>query len=175
MNLKIFEPVYTSKFMHTAYLLIGGNMGNRAAYLEQAIQNIRTRCGDIALSSAIYETAAWGFADQPSFYNQALAVRTGFEPEVLMTELLRIEESMGRKRVQKMGPRVIDLDILLIDSLIVSTGLLTLPHPALPIRRFALLPLAEIAPALLHPVLHKTIAQLLSECTDNLDVQKKPA
>lgn len=90
-----------------------------------------------------------------------------------MKTLLSIEESMGRKRTVKLGPRIIDLDILLIDDLILSTGLLTLPHPALPLRRFALLPLSEIAPGLLHPVLHKTIAQLLNECTDPLDVQKK--
>lgn len=161
--------------MHTAYLLIGGNMGNRAAYLEQAINYIRKDCGDILLQSAIYETAAWGVTDQPAFYNQALAIHTRFEPEVLMKQLLAIEETMGRKRVQKMGPRIIDLDILLIDDLVVSTGLLTLPHPALPLRRFALLPLAEIAPTLVHPVLQKTITRLLLECTDRLDVQKKPA
>lgn len=161
--------------MHTAYLLIGGNMGNRAVYLQQAIENIGKYCGDIVLQSSVYETAAWGVTDQPSFYNQALALHTNFEPEALMKQLLAIEETMGRKRVQKMGPRIIDLDILLIDDLVVSTGLLTLPHPALPFRRFALLPLAEIAPALVHPVLQKTIPQLLSACTDNLDVQKKPS
>ncbi|MCA6449706.1 MAG: 2-amino-4-hydroxy-6-hydroxymethyldihydropteridine diphosphokinase [Chitinophagaceae bacterium] len=159
--------------MNTAYLLIGGNLGNRSAYLQEAIHHIQQSCGNIVLSSAIYETAAWGLTDQPSFYNQALAVATHLPPEELMKTLLSIEESMGRKRTIKLGPRIIDLDILLIDDLVLSTGLLTLPHPALPLRRFALLPLSEIAPELLHPVLHKTIAQLLSECTDPLDVQKK--
>ncbi|MEO7532130.1 MAG: 2-amino-4-hydroxy-6-hydroxymethyldihydropteridine diphosphokinase, partial [Sediminibacterium sp.] len=79
----------------------------------------------------------------------------------------------GRKRTIKMGPRIIDLDLLLIDEQVISTGLLTLPHPALPSRKFALLPLCEIAPSALHPVLHKSIRQLLQECTDELDVQKK--
>ncbi len=159
--------------MSTAYLLIGGNLGNRTAYLQQATQLIRQSCGNIVHSSAIYETAAWGVTDQPSFYNQAIALETSLAPETLMQQLLGIEEQMGRKRVVKMGPRIIDLDILLIDDLVMSTGLLTLPHPALPFRRFALLPLCEIAPALIHPVLHRSISQLLDECTDELDVQKK--
>jgi 2-amino-4-hydroxy-6-hydroxymethyldihydropteridine diphosphokinase len=173
MNLKIFEPVNLTPIMNTAYLLIGGNLGNRSAYLQEAIHEIEQSCGNIVHSSAIYETAAWGLTDQPSFYNQALAVQTELAPEELMRQLLRIEEKMGRKRTLKMGPRIIDLDILLIDELVIATGLLTLPHPALPDRKFALLPLNEIAPALVHPVLHKTIQQLLRECTDELNVQKK--
>lgn len=159
--------------MNTAYLLIGGNLGNRSAYLQKAIHEIEQSCGNIVHSSAIYETAAWGLTDQPSFYNQALAVQTELAPEELMQQLLRIEEKMGRKRTVKLGPRIIDLDILLIDGLVMSTGLLTLPHPALPDRKFALLPLNEIAPGLIHPILHKTIQQLLEECGDELNVQKK--
>lgn len=159
--------------MSTAYLLIGGNLGNRTAYLQQAIGLISKSCGNIVHSSAIYETAAWGVTDQPSFYNQALVLETALSPEELMEQLLVIEEQMGRKRMVKMGPRIIDLDILLIDGLIISSRLLTLPHPALPFRRFALLPLCEIAPSLLHPVLRRSISQLLEECTDELDVQKK--
>jgi 2-amino-4-hydroxy-6-hydroxymethyldihydropteridine diphosphokinase len=159
--------------MNTAYLLIGGNLGNRPAYLQEAIGLIEQFCGNIVHSSSIYETAAWGVTDQPSFYNQALAVQTSLQPEALMQQLLAIEEKMGRKRTVKMGPRIIDLDILLIDGLVISSGLLTLPHPALPFRRFALLPLNEIAPAVIHPVLQKTISQLLDECADELDVQKK--
>lgn len=159
--------------MSTAYLLIGGNLGNRSAYLQQATQLIQQSCGNIVHSSAIYETAAWGVTDQPSFYNQALALETSLEPAALMQQLLRIEAQMGRKRTLKMGPRIIDLDILLIDGLILSTGLLTLPHPALPFRRFALLPLCEIAPAIIHPVLQQSIRQLLDECGDESDVQKK--
>ena len=159
--------------MSTAYLLIGGNLGNRTAYLQNATELIRQSCGNIVHSSAIYETAAWGVTDQPSFYNQAIALETTLSPEALMQQLLGIEEQMGRKRMVKMGPRIIDLDILLIDDVIMSTGLLTLPHPALPFRGFALLPLCEIAPALIHPVLHRSISQLLEECRDELDVQKK--
>lgn len=159
--------------MSTAYLLIGGNMGNRSGYLSQARDLIREHCGLIIQASALYETAAWGLTEQPAFYNQALSVSTSLAPERLMRELLQIEEQMGRKRVIKMGPRIIDLDILLIDDCVVATDLLTLPHPSLPERRFALLPLAEIAPELVHPVLHKTISRLLADCIDELDVQKK--
>ena len=161
--------------MNTAYLLIGGNLGNRSAYLQEAVGFIQQSCGNIVHYSAIYETAAWGKTDQPSFYNQCLALETELPPEQLMQKLLDIETMMGRKRTEKLGPRIIDLDILLIDDLVLSTELLHLPHPALPMRRFALLPLSEIAPERVHPVLQKTITELLADCTDELDVQKKSA
>lgn len=161
--------------MNKAYLLIGGNLGNRYAYLQEAVRLIQESCGNIVHSSAIYETAAWGKTDQPSFYNQALVLETPLAPDDLMQHLLDIETAMGRKRTEKLGPRIIDLDILLIDGLVLSSPLLQLPHPALPNRRFALLPLSEVAPMLVHPVLHKTIAELLTDCTDELDVQKKSA
>ena len=90
-----------------------------------------------------------------------------------MNELLTIEERMGRKRNINMGPRIIDIDILLIDDLVMDTPQLSVPHPALALRRFALAPLAQIAAELVHPVLHKTIRQLLNECPDRLHVQKK--
>ncbi len=159
--------------MSIAYLLIGGNLGNRLTYLQKAGTLIEQNCGNIVHSSAIYETAAWGVRDQPSFFNQALAVNTSLTPEDLMLRLLDIEKEMGRERTLKMGPRIIDLDILLMDSRVIQSALLTLPHPALPFRRFALLPLCDIAPDLVHPVLHKPIHQLLADCTDELDVQKK--
>lgn len=159
--------------MNTAYLLTGGNLGDRDGYLQQARELILQHCGVITAASSIYETAAWGLTDQPAFFNQALELKTQLEPEELMRCLLRLEKTMGRKRIVKMGPRIIDLDILLVGDKIISTDLLTLPHPALPSRKFALLPLAEIAPTLVHPVLHKTIQQLLEACTDTLDVQKK--
>ncbi|HQR93574.1 MAG: 2-amino-4-hydroxy-6-hydroxymethyldihydropteridine diphosphokinase [Bacteroidetes bacterium 24-39-8] len=158
--------------MSTAYLLIGGNLGNRSANLQKAVFNIEQTCGKIVQSSAIYETSAWGLTQQPAFYNQALIVSTQHSPEKLMQALLEIEIQMGRTREIKMGPRVIDLDILLIDQLVQHTNLLQLPHPSLTMRRFALLPLAEIAPDLLHPLVQKTIQQLLEICPDQLDVQK---
>lgn len=159
--------------MNTAYLLTGGNMGNRAFHLQQAEQYIQQYCGEIVCSSSIYKTEAWGFTDQPAFYNQALELKTALSPDQLMRKLLEIELEMGRIRTLKMGPRIIDLDILLIDDLIIESELLSVPHPALVERRFALLPLAEIAPLLIHPIEGKTITALLDSCTDTLNVQKK--
>lgn len=158
--------------MHKAYLLLGTNLGNRLAYLQQAEQFIQAMCGRVISQSSIYETAAWGLTDQPSFYNKVLVIETALLPEYLMQMLLSIEEKMGRKRTIKLGPRIIDIDILLIDTLINNSPLLTLPHPALPQRKFALMPLAEVAATIIHPILKKTIAQLLFACTDTLNVQK---
>jgi len=158
--------------MNLAYLLIGGNLGNRSANLQNALHQIEKNCGKILDLSAIYETAAWGLSNQPSFYNQAVSIQTNLEPKVLMEQLLAIETNMGRIRSVKLGPRLIDLDILLIDQLILDTEILILPHPSMEQRRFALLPLAEIAPNLIHPILQKTIQELLMHCSDQLDVQK---
>ena len=117
--------------MPTAYLLIGGNMGNRLDYLQQAQQLISLQCGTVIKESSTYKTAAWGYTEQPDFYNKVLVLQTLLQPAALMQNLLLIEEKMGRKREIKMGPRIIDLDILLMDDIILNTGLLTLPHPAL--------------------------------------------
>jgi len=159
--------------MNTAYLLTGGNMGNRLNNLQQAAEFIQQNCGKIIVSSSVYETEAWGKTDQPAFLNQALQIETDLSPDLLMQALLDIESRMGRIRTIKMGPRIIDLDILLINDLIQTSPLLTIPHPALPLRKFALLPLAEIAPQLIHPIEKKTILELLQICPDTLNVQKK--
>ena len=159
--------------MNTAYLLIGGNLGDRAAYLEMALTKIADTCGNITNTSSIYETAAWGNTDQPSFYNQAVVVSSTLSPEALMDQLLAIEHEMGRVRDQKYGPRTIDLDILMIDGLVFNTDKLTIPHPQMHNRRFALLPMAEVAPTLTHPILDQSIEDLLQNCPDTLDVQKK--
>lgn len=159
--------------MNTAYLLIGGNLGDRAAYLHMAQTKIADTCGDITNTSSIYETAAWGNTSQPSFYNQAIVVSTTLSPEALMDQLLSIELEMGRVRDQKYGPRTIDLDILMIDGLVFNTEKLTIPHPQMHNRRFALLPMVEVAPTLKHPLLDQSIEDLLQNCPDTLDVQKK--
>ena len=159
--------------MNTAYLLIGGNLGDRAAYLALAVRHISDHCGCVTSTSAIYETAAWGNTNQPAFYNQAVELDTALSPEALLDALLAIELEMGRLREVKYGPRTIDLDILMINDIVVGTPRLTIPHPQMHKRRFALLPLNEIAPALYHPILDKTIHELLLNCPDTLDVQKK--
>lgn len=162
----------SSNKTHTAYLLIGGNLGDRLNNLSKAINRINQTCGTIQNVSSIYETAAWGFTNQPHFLNQVIVLNTVLQPSELMQQLLHIEEEMGRKRLIKMGPRIIDLDILLIDDFILDSAILQLPHPQLINRKFALLPLNEVAATFVHPVEKKTISQLLHECKDNLDVQK---
>lgn len=158
--------------MHTAYILLGGNIGDRKQHLENAKQHILFYCGTITQQSSIYQTAAWGVTDQPDFYNQVIVIDTLLSPEALMQSLLKIEQIMGRVRSQKMGPRIIDLDILLIDDLIMETDILSLPHPAMTKRRFVLEPLSEISPDKIHPVEKKSITLLLLECRDDLNVQK---
>jgi len=158
--------------MNKAYLLTGGNLGNRLNNLSDARKLIEQYCGKIVQQSAIYKTAAWGFTDQPDFYNQALEIQTELYPKQLMQTLLTIEGQMGRKREIKFGPRIIDIDILLFNDEIIQQPHLAIPHPRLHERRFALTPLAEIAPNIIHPVLNKTIQQLLLESTDTLDVHK---
>lgn len=158
--------------MNTVFLLTGGNLGDRFFNLRRAKELIQQTCGLIVKESSIYKTAAWGFTGQPDFYNQALQLETNFSPENLMQTLLSIEEKMGRKRGIKMGPRIIDIDILLMNDMILNSPHLTIPHPRLAERRFALTPLAEIAPEVIHPVLHTSVKELLAACKDNLPVYK---
>lgn len=159
-----------NRVMNTAFLLTGGNMGDRAANLALAQQLIGEQCGTVFAHSPVFETAAWGKNDQPAFYNQALGIHTALSPRQLLRHVLRIEKKMGRIREEKYGPRVIDIDILLFNQEVHRYPLLKLPHPELPNRRFALTPLASIAPELVHPVFKKTIRELLELCSDPLPV-----
>lgn len=171
-NKDIWYSLHCELIMKTAFLLTGGNLGNRLQNLEQAATLIEKNCGDIQQLSSVYKTAAWGFTDQPDFYNQAIALRTLLQPDALMQALLDIEKTMGRERSFKMAPRIIDIDILLIDDLVYQSELVTIPHPHLAARRFVLTPLAEIAGNIIHPVFHKTINELLVDCKDELTVHK---
>lgn len=164
-------PIFAD-LMNTSFLLIGGNLGKREQNLTEARDLIGQNCGEILQSSSLYETAAWGKTDQPSFLNQALELRTELKAIPLLHELLKIEKKIGRVRKERYGPRLIDIDILLFNDEMRSEGELTLPHPEMQNRRFALAPLNEIAASVTHPVFHKTIAQLLKECADPLPVKK---
>jgi 2-amino-4-hydroxy-6-hydroxymethyldihydropteridine diphosphokinase len=158
--------------MSTGHLLIGGNLGDRKKNLLTAISLINEQCGSLTRSSSVYETEAWGKTDQPSFLNQALEISTSLNARQLLRKILKIEKEMGRVRKEKLGPRIIDIDILLYENEIHDLRFLKIPHPEMQNRRFVLVPLAEIDPTLQHPVLKKTIAELLEECPDNLEVKR---
>jgi 2-amino-4-hydroxy-6-hydroxymethyldihydropteridine diphosphokinase len=158
--------------MNKAFLLLGGNLGKREQNLEAARENINLHCGTIVKTSSLYETAAWGNTEQPSFLNQALEIRTSLTAVQLIRSILKVEKQMGRTRQEKYGPRLIDIDILLFNNDIHHLKFLKVPHPEMQNRRFALLPLQEIAPGIIHPVLNKSITALLDECKDELKVKR---
>lgn len=145
-----------------AHLSLGSNVGDRQQHLRDAISRLEAEGRVIAVSS-FYETEPVDFTAQPWFVNCALALETDQSPKALMRAMLRIELEMGRQRMENKGPRIIDIDILLYDDLIVDSDDLTIPHPAMHERRFVLEPLVEIAPAAKHPLLHKTVAELRDE------------
>lgn len=168
----IFDSPEADTYMNQAFLLIGGNLGDRELHMDRARKEIETRSGRIILASALYQTAAWGKTDQPDFLNQVLVLETMLDAEALLKRLLVAEQAMGRYRKEKYGPRIIDMDILFFNDEIIETSSLQVPHPRLQDRRFALVPLAEIAGKKIHPVLGKTIDELLTHCPDTLPVYK---
>ena len=146
--------------MHNlAYLSLGSNVGDRETHLRDALARLGA-AGRVVAVSSFYETEPVEFTRQPWFLNCAVALETSHTPQQLMTAILRIEEKMGRQRVQKKGPRSIDIDILMFEDIVTESKELTIPHPAMHQRRFVLEPLAEIAPNALHPILKKTIGEL---------------
>lgn len=153
------------------FLLLGSNLGDRAANLARARRHLQIACGPILKTSAIYTTAAWGVTDQPDFLNQALCLQSILSPQALLQTVLRIEQEIGRVRLQKWGARTIDIDILFFGDRAVQTPELIIPHPELQNRRFALVPMNEMAGSFMHPVLNKTIQELLRICPDTSAVE----
>ena len=154
-----------------AYLLLGTNMGDRAALLGRARHEITRHVGQLHGVSSIYETAAWGNNKQPHYLNQVVRVATLLQPLPLLEQINRIEQRMGRVRAGKWESRLIDIDILYYGDEVIDMPNLQVPHPHLPDRRFALVPLHEIAPGLIHPVSRKTTADLLRRTPDQLAVR----
>lgn len=155
---------------YEVYLLFGSNMGERTANIANAVTRLEHSGVKAIKLSSLYETEPWGNRNQPEFINQAGKFHTTASPHELMKIILEIEQDLGRKRTLKWEPRIIDIDILLFAERIIYENDLKIPHPELEKRRFALTPLAEIAPELVHPVLKRKISGLLAECNDGMAV-----
>ena len=148
---------------HTVYLALGSNLGDRLTNLKQAIASLPPQM-EVQAKSFVYETPPWGYEDQPKFLNQVIKARTYLDPEPLLKHLKRLEVALGRKESFPNGPRLIDIDILFYDDLVLKTALLTIPHPRLHERGFVLLPLMDINPNLVHPVFKKSVRDMAAKC-----------
>ncbi|MFN8412947.1 MAG: 2-amino-4-hydroxy-6-hydroxymethyldihydropteridine diphosphokinase [Anaerolineales bacterium] len=148
---------------HIAYLALGSNLGNRLSNLRNAIDNLTPQMS-VKNKSHVYETPPWGFSDQPAFLNQVVMVETYLSPEKLLGHLKRLETALGRVPSFQNGPRSIDIDILFFDNAILDTPALKIPHPRLQERAFVLVPLHDIAPDLIHPVLKKSVTEMFQAC-----------
>jgi 2-amino-4-hydroxy-6-hydroxymethyldihydropteridine diphosphokinase len=154
------------------YLSLGSNLGDRDAHLHNAIARLET-AGRVVSISSFYETEPVEVTNQGWFLNCAVALETKQTPEQVMTVILQIEREMGRQRLQKKGPRIIDIDILLFSDEIIDSPELAVPHPAMQDRRFVLEPLVEIAPEARHPMLKKTVRELLDALPAGQAVRKQ--
>jgi len=155
--------------MKNIFILAGTNLGDRKANLDFA-RNSLARAGTVIKASSHFETEPVGFLDQPWFLNQALELETHLTPPELLSFCQNIESTCGRLRTFPNAPRTLDLDILFFGDIVISREDLVIPHPRLPDRRFALEPLAQIAPEFIHPILKKTILTLLENCPDSSEV-----
>jgi 2-amino-4-hydroxy-6-hydroxymethyldihydropteridine diphosphokinase len=171
-EIKELYPPKRDLFMKEVYLLIGGNIGDRFFFLGDAQRLISQQCGPVTSSSAVYETAAWGKEDQPAFLNQVLVIQTALGPVELMAAILVIEQQMGRLRRERNGERNIDIDILYYENEVLELPELTIPHPRIYMRKFALIPLLELNATKIDPVHNKTIQALLEACPDSLEVRQ---
>lgn len=162
--------------MSEVYLSIGGNLGNRKQNLEKCKSEIDLQIGQIQQESSIYESEAWGFDHPRNFYNQVISIQTDKNTEDILRIAQGIEKDLGRIRsehkAQAYEGRTMDIDILLIDDLIINSEKLIVPHPHMHERNFVIIPLTEIAPQFIHPVLNKDIATLEKQCQDKGSIQK---
>ena len=148
--------------MKTTYIALGTNLGDRLANLRSAIESFAPELR-VTRESTIYETPPWGFTDQPAFLHMVIEAETNLDPRALLVYLKKKEDELGRVKNFRNGPRLIDLDILFYDDLIMNEENLIIPHPRLHQRAFVLMPLADIAPELEHPLIEKTIIELLQD------------
>jgi 2-amino-4-hydroxy-6-hydroxymethyldihydropteridine diphosphokinase len=161
---------YRKTMTATIYLGLGTNLGNRLENLSRAMDGLRSFTWNLE-ASPIYETPPWGYTDQPEFLNQVIRAETDLQPAVLLTALKDLEAELGRQETFRYGPRLIDLDLLFYNQLVLQTPELVIPHPQMHVRAFVLIPLADLAPGLVHPLLGKTI-QALAAAADNSGVKQ---
>jgi 2-amino-4-hydroxy-6-hydroxymethyldihydropteridine diphosphokinase len=158
---------------HTVYLALGSNLGDRLANLKQAIDSLTPQM-EVKAKSFVYETPPWGYEDQPKFLNQVIKAKTYLDPERLLKHLKRLEVALGRKESFPNGPRLIDMDILFYDDLVLNNPSLVIPHPRLHERGFVLLPLMDISPDLVHPINKKSVREMMAGC-DVVGIEKLAA
>jgi 2-amino-4-hydroxy-6-hydroxymethyldihydropteridine diphosphokinase len=160
--------------IQNAYVGLGSNLGDRAGYLLLAVRGMLDAGLDVIRLSSIYETEPVEYENQPAFLNMVAELRSSTlpPPEQLLARLLRIEYALGRTRDIHMGPRTIDLDLLIFKDQHIETQFLTVPHPRIALRRFVLVPLNELVPSLIHPVLGKSISDLLAQTKDRSTVTR---
>jgi 2-amino-4-hydroxy-6-hydroxymethyldihydropteridine diphosphokinase len=158
--------------MIDVFLLLGSNLGDRKLLLFEAIKHIETEVGPVLQASSVYETQSWGKTDAPDYLNQVLMLQTEIPAREVLRKILAIELSMGRRREEKWGSRMIDIDILFYGDVVIDEPDLKVPHPEMHKRRFTLEPLAELVPEFEHPLIKKNILQLKNELIDDLVVKK---
>ncbi len=162
--------------MYVAYLLLGADLGDKLETFAKVKQLLALRVGGVIAESSVYESQAWGFESDSLFFNQVLKVDTSLSPQELLDTILQVEAELGRTRSGNgYESRVVDIDILFYDKLILNTPTLTVPHPLMQERMFALAPLCELEPEYVHPVLHKTLCELKASCPDKSIVRKRIA
>ena len=159
--------------LNVCYLILGSNKGDKRKNIENANKYILSNIGEIEKYSSIYESKAWGYNDPEPYYNQVIKLLTHLDPQTLLQKCLEIEDKLGRIRTgNHYENRTIDIDILFHDKKIIETDNLVIPHPRLHLRNFVLIPLLEISPDLVHPVLNKSISELALGCNDTGKIKK---
>jgi 2-amino-4-hydroxy-6-hydroxymethyldihydropteridine diphosphokinase len=161
--------------MNEAYLCLGGNLGNCFITFKEACGYIEQKVGKINLYSSVYQSQAWGMNDAPDFYNEVIKFETKLSAQALIIALLDIEKKLGRERAEQIEGyqnRIIDIDVLFYNDEVIKTDTLEIPHPRLYLRKFVLEPLCEIAPDYIHPILKKSVTQLVAACADKGQIKK---